>query len=184
MKTLKTLVRETNDLARYLKKGMLKEVSQTWLWTSQNAFLSETDPSTGKKWPDRRGIVQRTKEHGKYFNVRTHVLGSAEQYLRYKKLHRTGRLLRGLKSTYGMYGRKGIVALYNNVEYAEVQDTGKGPIGRYKATVRPPLSQNGTVVHLGVKPKARPFMRPSKYVLNSPARLLKQRMKSYGWLNT
>ena len=154
------------------------------MWTSQNAFLSETDPSTGKKWADRRGIVQRSKGHSKYYKVRTHALENAESVLRYKKLHRTGRLLRGLKTTYGMYGRNGIVALYNDVEYAEIQNTGQGPVGRYKATIRPPLSQKGTQVHLGVKPKARPFMRPSKYVLNSPARLLKQRMKSYGWLNT
>jgi hypothetical protein len=54
-KTLTTLKKEVKALAKYAEKQMPREVSKLWLWTSQNAFLTSKDPSTGKEWADRFG---------------------------------------------------------------------------------------------------------------------------------
>lgn len=181
MRTLSHLAKEAKALSGYLKKQMPKEVSREWLWESQNAFLSEADPSTGKKWADRQGIVALSKRDSRYFGVRSFTKTNVEPFLRYKKLHRTGRLLRGLKTKSGQYGNKIAIILYNTVEYAQIHDTGQGPVGRYRAVVNPPLAKSGTKVLLGVSPKRRPFMRPSKKILNLPATLVKKRMKKLGW---
>lgn len=170
MKNLKTLVRETQTLAKYIKTGMPKEVSQTWLWTAQNAFLTETDPSTGAKWKDRYGTA-----YGKGLR---HT-GNIEPYLSYKKLHRTGRLLRGLKVKRSAVGGGIAIELYNNVEYAEEHEMGKmtGVV-----TIKPPYVHNGAQsVLTGGQIHARPHMKPSKRVLYSPQSLVQSKMKSFGW---
>lgn len=170
MKNLKTLAREAKTLARYVKKQMPRDVSQAWLWASQNAFLTETNPATGQKWRDRYGIV---------YGKRVRKIGNIEPYLSYGKLHRTGRLLKGLKVRRVINGNAVDIELYNKVPYAEEHETGK-PTKR--VTVKQPYVRGdvqGAVT--GGKIVARPHMQPSKQILRSPRRLVLNKMRELGW---
>ena len=146
---------------------MPREVSRLWLWTSQNAFLTGKDPSTGKEWADRYG-----KAFGRGFTK----TGNIEQYLNYKKLHRTGRLLRSLSAK----ATSKIITLSSNSPYASEHELGGSSGGaRVGGTyVRGDVS----AVAMGGKIVARPFMRPSKQILRAPYRLLMDKMNRYGWL--
>lgn len=145
-------------------------MSKTWLWTSQNAFLTETDPSTGAAWKDRYGVA---------FSRGNVIKGNVESYLSYKKLHRTGRLLRSLKIKREA-GKDGIkIVLYNTAPYASEQENGGYTT---TTTVRGAYTRGGVSgVVLGGNVQARHFMRPSKQVLNAPRKLIEARMKKYGW---
>lgn len=145
---------------------MPREVSKVWLWTSQNAFLTGNDPSTGTAWADRQGKV-----FGKGF-VKS---GNIEPYLSYKKLHRTGRLLRSLKTKHN----SNFVMLYSNAPYASEHELGQQS---GKAVIKDRFVTGGAKgVAVGGKLHARPFMKPSKQVLRAPYRLIVERMKRYGW---
>lgn len=130
--------------------------------------MTETDPATGKKWPDRYG-----KAFGKGF---THT-GNIEPYLSYRKLHRTGKLLRSL-STRVQYGSE--IVLSAAAEYASEHELGGASGG---AVIKEPYVQGGARgVLVGGQIHARPFMRPSKQVLRAPASLIEDRMRQYGWI--
>lgn len=140
-------------------------MSQSWLWTAQNAFLTETSPD-GVRWADRHG-----KAFGRGF-VRN---GNVEKYLTYKKLHRTGRLLRSLKK----FARGNVIGLTSSVPYAKEQNEGGGSGG---TRVKGKYVQGGvSAVLLGGRIHARPFMTPSKRVLDLPYSLLVARIKKLGW---
>jgi phage gpG-like protein len=145
---------------------MPREVSRLWLWTSQNAFLTSKDPSTGKGWADRFG-----RAFGKGFTK----TGNVEQYLNYKKLHRTGRLLRSLSAK----ATSKTVTLSSNAPYASEHELGGGSGGAKVSGnyVRGDVS----AVAMGGKVVARPFMRPSKQILRAPYMLLIDKMNQYGW---
>lgn len=171
MNNLQTLSRQAKELATYAKRMMPKEVSEVWLWTAQNAFLTETNPETGARWADRYGVA-----FGKGFRES----GNVERHLSYKKLHRTGRLLRGLKVKHISTTSRSLIKLYNNVPYASEHETGVGNTGG--TTVKPPYTRGGvTGVHFGGNVVARPHMVPSKQVLRAPMRLLCEKMKEFGW---
>lgn len=108
------------------------------------------------------------------------VTGNVERYLNYKKLHRTGRLLRGLKVKRVKVGTGVNIVLYNTVPYAQVHETGQGAPEKMKP-VREPYAKTDTTVLLGGNIQARPFMKPSKMVRRAPARLLNAKMRSFGW---
>ena len=167
MKTLKTLVSETKSLARYAEKQMVHEISEAWLWSSQNAFLTETNPATGIKWKDRYGSV-----YGRDFKE----TGNIEPYLSYGKLHRTGRLLRGLHVKH----TGSTITLYNNVPYASEHELGS--IASVGTVIKGPYVRGGAKsVMTGSSIYARPFMQPSKQVLRAPLRLMQVKMRSFGW---
>jgi len=137
-----------------------------WLWASQNAFLSETNPATGVKWDDRHGLV-----YGKGF--RKH--GNIETHLAYKKLHRTGRLLKSLKAR----GTVDSITLSSNVPYASIHEEGGNDGGRtIKGTH---VGGGATGALLGGNIVARPFMKPSQKILRGPQRLIEEKMKEFGW---
>lgn len=170
MRTLKTLARDARELARYVKMELPKEVSQTWLWTTQNAFLTGTDPTDGRKWVDRFGLVR--DKHGQFF-------GNVEPFLNYSKLKRTGRLLRSIKSRYTRFSFSGCkIVLRSTSPYAKVHN--EGGEGKIK-TIKPPHSSVDTVVITGANIVARPFMFPSKQILESPKSFLTHKMRSLGW---
>lgn len=142
-------------------------MSRVWLWETQNAFLTETDPSTGSRWKDRHGKV-----YGKGFTK----AGNVEPYLSYSKLHRTGRLLRSIKGKHSPTQ----VKLYSNVPYAGAHDNG-GVYGKPKAITEPYVMNGAKAVITGEQMVARPFMKPSKRVLRAPYTFVGARMRRYGW---
>ena len=167
MKTLKTLIKETQNLANFVDKTMPKEVSKAWLWTAQNAFLAERNPETGEQWSDRYGIA-----YGKGFKK----VGNVESSFNYQKLHRTGRLLRSLKAK-GVAGR---VVLSSSAPYA--RDHNEGSAGGSSKVIKAPYVRGGTKgIITGGTIVARPFMYPSKKVVKMPYTLLNKKMKLYGW---
>ena len=106
-------------------------------------------------------------------------IGNVERYLSYKKLHRTGRLLRGLKVKRSGSGYSRQITLYNDVPYASEHETGSVTP---KATIKSPYVHNGAQgVVTGGDVEARPSMQPSAQVLKSPYKLLGAKMKSFGW---
>lgn len=105
--------------------------------------------------------------------------GNVEQYLSYDKLQRTGRLLKGLKVKREVTDRGFNVTLYNRVPYASEHETGGSSA---RAVIKEPFVKNGASgVVTGGKITARPFMKPSRRVLNTPYRELGRKMKSFGW---
>ena len=109
-------------------------------------------------------------------------VGNVEPYLSYGKLHRTGRLLRGLRVKRSVVRGGVAVTLYNNVRYAEDHELGKTT---RKMTIRSPYVTNGaTGVVTGGNIVARPFMKPSSQVLRSPIRLTESKIRSLGWQKT
>lgn len=170
MANLKQLAKEAQALNRYVSKQMPLDVSRTWLWTAQNAFLTETDPQTGKKWEDRYGLV---------FGSGFKKAGNVESYLNYKKLHRTGKLFRGLKVKRIQSGNDVAINLYNRTPYAKEHEEG----GNASTTViKPPYLSGGAAgVVTGGEITKRSSMQPSEQVLNSPQRLVEDKIKSFGW---
>ena len=171
MKTLKTLVRETKNLSKYVDRSLPKEVSQAWLWEAQNAFLAQSDPATNQRWKDRHGIA-----YGKGLKK----VGNIEAYLSYGKLHRTGKLLRNLYGKVERSGTSRSIILGNRVKYAEDHNEGlaSGKIAKIKA---PYVRGGANTVVTGGRIVARPFMNPSRKVLMMPKTLLNRKMKSFGW---
>lgn len=137
-----------------------------WLWTAQNAFLSETDPLTEKRWADRHGIA---------YGKKLKKTGNIEGHLTYSKLHRTGKLLRGLNVK--VKGNQIIIG--NRVRYAQEHEEGGQS---KKATIKAPYVRGGAhAVVTGGNIHARPFMNPSKRVLKAPNLLIHKKIRSYGW---
>ena len=141
-----------------------------WLWEAQNAFLTETNPQTGVKWKDRYGVVRDRREQ-RFTNV--------ESYLNYGKLHRTGRLLRGLKVKRTVEGANVLITLYNEVPYTAVHEMGGYERAKVKKKGR--NVRGVSSVLLGGKIQARPFMRPSKQVRRAPSTFLQRKLKSFKW---
>ena len=167
MKTLKTLTREMKSLSKYVKREMPREVSKAWLWASQNAFLTETDPKTGIKWQDRYGIA-----YGKGLKK----VGNVEQHLSYSKQHRKGKLLSGLSSK--AVGNE--ITLSNRVKYAK--DHEEGVAVSKVVRIKPPYTRGGaSTVITGGNITERPSMNPSKKILVMPKTLIGRKMRSYGW---
>lgn len=126
------------------------------------------DPQTGRAWSDRYGIA---------YGKKMKRVGNVEAHLSYKKLHRTGRLLRGLSAR--VEGNN--VILNNRVRYA--QDHDEGIANGKKAVIKPPFVMNGAhAVVTGGKITPRPFMKPSRKVLLAPKTLVGRKMKSFGWI--
>lgn len=152
---------------------MPREVSKRWLWTSQNAFLKSKDPSTGADWADR---------HGHAFGKGFSKSGVVEPYLSYKKLQRTGKLLRSLKAKSKFNSATGSAAieLSSGVPYASDHELGGGSGGGTLVKGRY-VTGGASGVVLGGRVVARPFMKPSQEVLESPYRLLVSKMSSFGW---
>ena len=131
--------------------------------------MAETDPATGVKWKDRHGIA---------YGKKLKHTGNIETYLSYKKLHRTGRLLKGLKVR-RKQGRHVVIELYNTVSYASDHQNGATT---KRARIKAPYVRSGaTGVITGGNVVARPFMTPSKRILNAPKRLTEKKMRSLGW---
>lgn len=106
-------------------------------------------------------------------------VGNIEPYLSYSKLHRTGRLLRGLKSRVVGEGTSLAIELYNKVPYAQQHEKG-GVTSRVE--INEPYTTNGAKgVITGGNVVARPHMQPSKQVLKAPRNLIGTKMKSFGW---
>lgn len=108
---------------------------------------------------------------GKGFSHR----GNIEPFLNYKKLHRTGRLLKSLsvKST------SNAVILSSSAPYATEHEFGQHSSG---VVIKSPYVQGGAAgVATGGKIHARPFMRPSKQVLKAPIKLIGEKLKQFGW---
>jgi hypothetical protein len=102
--------------------------------------------------------------------------GNVESFLSYKKLHRTGRLLRGLH----VRSESGRVILINSVNYA--QDHNEGASGSKRVTVKPPYVRGGAhAVAFGGRIVARPFMNPSRKIKNAPKTLVISQMNKLGW---
>lgn len=145
---------------------MPKEVSKLWLKSSQNAFLAEKDPRTGSKWAPRKGLV-----YGKGFRHG----GVIEPFLKYKKLHRTGKLFKSLK----VRANKRSVQLYSTVPYAVEHElglqSGKAKVGGQY------LIGGASGAAVGGKLHARPFMRPSHLIRRAPVKLLMKQLDKLGW---
>lgn len=109
--------------------------------------------------------------------------GNIERYLTYGKLHRTGRLLRGLKTKVMRGETSSVIQLYNNTPYASDHEQG-GNSGTYKTIKKPYVHNGANAAVLGGNVEKRPSMQPSAQVLSTPQRLLENKMKEYGWLNT
>lgn len=106
-------------------------------------------------------------------------MGNIESFLPYKKLQRTGRLLRGLKIKRSVANNSSRIVLYNNVHYASEHQIGGVSSS---VTIKPPYVHNGAEgVIMGGRIEARPYMTPSKHILKAPARLVGNKMRSYGW---
>ena len=105
--------------------------------------------------------------------------GNVEPYLGYKKLHRTGRLLRGLKVRRKQNGDSTDIELYNKTPYASEHELG----GQTKPVkIKEPYVQGGaSAVITGGDVEARPSMKPSKQVLRSPMKLVENKMRGFGW---
>jgi len=144
-----------------------------WLWTAQNAFLVESDPSTNKRWEDRHGVA---------FDKSHKRVGNIETFFNYDKLQRTGRMLRGLSvnvQSSSAVGRN--VTLSNRMEYAK--DHNDGATQSRNVTIRPPYTRGGATIKTGGKIFARPFMHPSKKVLKMPYVLVVRKIRAFGWTN-
>jgi len=95
-------------------------------------------------------------------------------------LHRTGALLRSLKTSYKSSSVGGTVTLGSNKDYAWLHQEG-GMSEGYKKLGRHNVQAGASGAVVGGYIFARPFMTPSRRVLNSPKRLLGAKMRSYGW---
>lgn len=145
-------------------------MSKTWLWQSRNAFLVSTDPATGKPWPDRHGIA---------YGKKLKKVGNIETFLSYKKLHRTGKLLKNL-SVNVRIGNSTNISLNNRVRYAK--DHQEGTNTSKRTVIKEPYIRGGAhAVVTGGSIEARPFMTPSKKVLTAPYVLVVRKMRSLGW---
>lgn len=131
----------------------------------------ERDPATGVPWKDRHGVA---------FGKKLKKEGNVEAFLNYGKLHRTGKLLRGLSSkviTSGLYRN---VVLTNRVGYAEDHEEGQYKTKRVQ--IKAPYVRGGaSTVITGGKIVARPFMHPSEKVLKMPWLLVNRKIRSFGW---
>mgnify|MGYP007132875743 CR=1 FL=1 len=106
-------------------------------------------------------------------------VGNIEPYLSYKKLHRTGRLLRGIKAKHLVTENGAIINLFNNVPYAQDQELG---LRTPKAQIPKESLQGGATGGItGGDIEARPFMQPSEEVLNHAQRSVEDKMRSFGW---
>lgn len=131
------------------------------------------DPDTGADWADRHGVV--SMRGGKYFSRGFVKKGNVESFLTYKKLHRTGRLLRSLKT----FVRGNQIVMSSSSSYAKVQNEGgssapKRIKGKY-------VREDVNSVAFGGKIVARPFMTPSKQVRRLLITLVLKRMRKLGW---
>lgn len=125
------------------------------------------DPSTGLAWKDRYGIA---------FGNKLKKTGNVEAFLNYGKLHRTGKLLRGLSSK--AVGND--IILNNRVKYAS--DHEEGNIKSKVARIKEPYVRGGAkTVITGGNIVARPFMKPSKKILRMPSSLIDKKIRSFGW---
>lgn len=106
--------------------------------------------------------------------------GNIEAYLTYSKLHRTGRLLRGLKMKVVRQDNSAQITLYNKVRYASEHETGKST-GGYKTIKKPYVHNGASGATLGGNITQRSFMKPSTLVLLTPQRLLEERLQRFGW---
>lgn len=132
--------------------------------------MAEADPSTGKKWADRHGLV-----YGKKFRK----AGNIETHLSYSKLHRTGKLLRNTFSKV----QGNTIILGNRTNYAK--DHNEGVSNSKKAKIKPPYVRGGaSAAIMGGEIQARPFMRPSKKILLMPPTLIRKKIRSFGWTVT
>lgn len=133
--------------------------------------MNECDPATGQKWKDRHGVAYGA-------NGLRHT-GNVEQYLNYSKLHRTGRLLRGLNVRRLQVGNKQTIELYNKTPYASDHEEGGSGNGR---TLKQPYVNGGASgVVFGGDVVARPSMKPSKQVLQAPYKLFNRKLKELKW---
>lgn len=102
------------------------------------------------------------------------VHGNIEPYLAYKKLHRSGKLLRSIKRKVKT-GSRASITLYSNVSYARLQAEG----GTSPVEFVPKNKITGAyAVKVGGKIYPRPFMTPSKQVLQAPSKLVEKKIKS------
>lgn len=116
------------------------------------------------------GLIRDNR--GQYF-------GNVESRLSYGKLHRTGRLLKGLRVRRDVFGNVVRVMLYNRVSYAAEHELG---MQTGKSTVlKRPMIHNASSVKLGGQVAPRPFMTPSPKILQAPYRLTTAKIKEFGW---
>ena len=98
-----------------------------------------------------------------------------EPYLTYKKLHRTGRLLKSLSVQSGIK----TITLKSTAPYASSHELGEASDS--KVLQSPYVTGDVNSVKVGGNITARPFMKPSPQVLRSPRQLIETRIKRYGW---
>lgn len=133
--------------------------------------MAEADPATGAAWKDRYGIA-----YGKGLKK----IGNVEGHLSYSKLHRTGRLLKGLRKRVTISGMYSNVILENRTPYASEHELGSS--GNRIAKIKPPYTRGGaSTVVTGKTITARPSMKPPKKILTMPYVLINRRMRKYGW---
>lgn len=131
------------------------------------AFLNELDPATGDRWSDRYGIVYRG---------RAKTFENVEPHLHYKKLNRTGAMLRANKVN--VRGGNRVVST-NTSPYAQAQHEGSETRVGNKAYIKKGGAVRGIV--LGKGNVARPWMYPSKRILWAYKTFVGRKMKSFGW---
>ncbi len=131
---------------------------------------------TGAKWADRYGMVSgEAGGRSKFTNV--------ESALTYKKLQRTGRLLRGIRvKPFGSYSGAGMrigVEMSNATPYASSHELGTpdAPKRVSGKDVAPGVKS----VYFGGEVHQRRHMAPSMQVLGVPHKLLGAKMRSFGW---
>jgi len=109
-------------------------------------------------------------------------VGDVEPYLSYGKLHRTGKLLRGLNSKVSASAAVGRnVVLQNRVKYAPDHELG---ITSGVAKIKAPYTRGGAnTVITGGRIVARPSMNPSRKVLHMPRLSVHKKMRSFGWVD-
>lgn len=88
-------------------------------------------------------------------------------------------MLRGTKTRVIRKGNRSQVEIFNKVRYASDHELG-GKSATH--TIKKPFVRGGAqYVITGGQITARPFMIPSRYVLNTPKRLIQDKMKQLGW---
>lgn len=70
------------------------------------------------------------------------------------------------------------IELYNDVPYASEHELGEMS---NSTIVKPPQIRDASSIKMGGDIEARPFMRPSKQVLQAPFRGLVSKIEEFGW---
>lgn len=78
-----------------------------------------------------------------------------------------------------MTGSGSVIELYNDTPYASEHELG----GQSDSVVvKPPQVRDVSSIKVGGNIEARPFMRPSKQVLQAPYRGLINKIEEFGWV--